>query len=180
MGLKAGDALAFRQLVVTYQHPIYGLALRMLGQPAEAEDAAQEIFFAVCQHIRSFRNQSRLSTWLYRIAINHCRNRRRKLAGMRAQVSGCSAEVQREQPHGAVRPDCQLETRQLADQIQQALLQIDQDQQILLVLRDIQGLSYDEIGAITELPLGTVKSRLHRARSALKEQLERLQLEVEQ
>jgi RNA polymerase sigma-70 factor (ECF subfamily) len=183
--LKRREEHAFHELVVRHQGTIYGLCLRMLGHPDEAEDVAQDVFVRSFQAIDSFRGDSSLGTWLYRIAINLCKNRLKYL-GRRRQGSGQTVE---DVPEGellrsvagglsvgepAPRPDEALSGNQTESLIQRALADVDPDFRELLVLRDIDGLSYAEVMAITGLAEGTVKSRLHRARLALKTAYEAL------
>ena len=178
--LQDRDERAFRELVSTYQQQVYNVIFRMLNNHQEAEDLAQEVFVTVFKSIDSFRGDSKLSTWLYRIAVNHCRNRYKYLARRRHNATRPfedtrDGERRNEMPlHGQInRPDETLEARQLESAIQAAIAALDEDHRMLIVLRDIQGLSYEEIGGITALPPGTVKSRLHRARMALKDRLEK-------
>jgi RNA polymerase sigma-70 factor (ECF subfamily) len=182
--LKQRDETAFREMIKTYQSEVFNLVFRMLGNRAEAEDLAQEIFVTVFKSIDGFRSESKFSTWLYRIAINTCKNRykylsRRKYHATRsleqtperqaleptAENSALPLQAQISQP------DKMLEGLQLEQAIQQAIASLEQEQRTLVVLRDIQGLSYQEIATITQLPEGTVKSRLHRARMELKDRL---------
>lgn len=177
--LKARNEAAFTELVRLYQHSVFNLVLRLLGDREEAEDTAQEVFVSVFRHIDSFREEASLATWLYRIATNQCKNRQKYL-GRRQTRRTCSLdavpEVQlRPPPNQAVvhRPDQLLEGRQTEQAVQQAIAALEEEHRVLIVLRDIQGLSYQDIEAVTGLPAGTVRSRLHRARLALKEQMAR-------
>ncbi len=174
--LKNRDEKAFAELVSTYQNRIYNLVFRMLGDGAEAEDVAQEVFETVFKVIDSFRGDAQLSTWLYRIASNQCKNRIKYLG--RRPKAGFADDGENGVPPSAVRgssapsPHAVLEGRQLEQAIATALTLLDDEQREVLVLRDLENLSYAEIGAITELPEGTIKSRLHRARMAVKSHLE--------
>lgn len=178
--LKTRAPDAFETLVGRYQSRVFNLVYRMLGNREEAEDLAQEVFITIFKRIDDFRGEASLSTWIYRIASNHCINRRKYLGrrrhysrsslsdvGDRIEMSGGRAGVTNRPP----RPDEMLEGLQMELAIQQAISSLDGDQRLLVVLRDIQGLTYEEIAEITELPDGTVKSRLHRARMSLKEKL---------
>lgn len=183
--LKAGDERAFTDFVKAHQHQVYNLVYRMLGSRAEAEDVAQEVFITVFRNIDGFRGDSRLSTWIYRIATNHCRNRLKYLSRRRVhEHRPYEEEVGRVQPSetaasspttGQVaRPDQMAEGLQMERLVQEAVASLDDDHREVVVLRDIQNLTYQEICEITGLPAGTVKSRLHRARMALKDKLEGL------
>jgi RNA polymerase sigma-70 factor, ECF subfamily len=176
--LKDRDEKAFREMVDEYRDRVFSLTYRMLGSRAEAEDLAQEVFITIFKSIDSFRGDSKLSTWLYRVTANHCKNRIKYLARRhdrdRTELTerveaggGASLAV----PRAAPRPDAQLEGAQMEQILQQAIAELDEDQRILVILRDVEDLSYEEICAITELPDGTVKSRLHRARMALRKKL---------
>ncbi len=177
--LKQHDERAFREMVLTHQQQIYNIVFRMLNNTQEAEDLTQEVFVTVFKSIESFRGDSKLSTWLYRIAVNHCKNRFKYLSRRAYNATRSLDDVQEREKsdvplHGEVsRPDKVLEGRRLEATIQREIANLDEDHRALIVLRDIQGLSYDEIGTITGLPAGTVKSRLHRARMALKDRLEK-------
>lgn len=150
----------------------------MLGNSAEAEDVAQDVFVKAFMAIESFRGDSMLGTWLYRIGINLCKNRLKYLS--RRQYGTKSAledvperafsrqENQRTVGEQAPRPDQALEGARAESRVQRALSAVDPQFRELLVLRDIQGLPYGDIMKITGLAEGTVKSRLHRARSALR------------
>jgi RNA polymerase sigma-70 factor (ECF subfamily) len=178
--LKERDERAFREMVEEYGDRVYSLTYRMLGNREEAEDLAQEVFITIFKSIESFRGDSKFSTWLYRVTANHCKNRIKYLARRHdrdraelnerveiASAGGSSMSA----PRPAPRPDAQLEGAQLEQVLQRAIADLEEEQRILVVLRDVEDLSYEEICAITELPEGTVKSRLHRARMALRKKL---------
>jgi RNA polymerase sigma-70 factor (ECF subfamily) len=150
--LRRGDVRAFNALVARYQDRVYNLAARMLSDHAEAEDVAQEVFISVHQALPRFRGECRLSTWIFRVAKNHCLNRLKKVAVREAAAS----DVEDAAGGEPVRPD--IET-------------LPHEQRLLVVLRDIEGLSYEEVAEVADLVDGTVKSRLHRARMALMETL---------
>lgn len=178
--LKKRDEAAFNLFVRTYQERVFALVHRMLGNRAEAQDLAQEVFVTVFRSIDSFRGDSRLGTWLYRIAVNHCKNRMKYLDRRRTRGHGDIDEA----PEGAVsdggvvggrpaRPDEAAQGNELEGAVRAALASIDPEHRELIVLRDLEGLAYEEIAQITGLPDGTVKSRLHRARTALREAIEK-------
>lgn len=171
--LKQRDEAAFRQLVLLYQHQVFNVVFRMLGDRHEAEDVSQEVFVTVFKSIDSFRGESKFSTWLFRVATNQCKNRLKYL-GRRARG--------RTQPIDTVDnsvltspvvpnpdpPDKVAQGRELEVIVKRAMAALDDEHRVLIVLRDIEGLPYTEIAEITGLNVGTVKSRLHRARLALK------------
>jgi RNA polymerase sigma-70 factor, ECF subfamily len=177
--LRERDEKAFREIVETYGDRVYNLIYRMLGNREEAEDVSQEVFITVFKSIDSFRGDSKFSTWLYRIAVNHCKNRIKYLARRHDRdQSEYDEEALRDQavgtttaPNPSPRPDKQLEGVELEQIMQRCIAQLEEEHRLVIVLRDVEDLSYDEICAITNLPTGTVKSRLHRARLALKKMM---------
>lgn len=178
--LKRRDEAAFNRFVLLYQERVFRLVLRMLGDRAEAEDLAQEVFISIFKAIDGFRGDSQLSTWVYRVAANHCRNRIKYLARRRKKLTHDfdeeAGEEATEGSHAQQRPaapDRLLEAHQTEHLLQQGLLTLDEEQRELIVLREVEHLSYEEIMAITGLPEGTVKSRLHRARAGLREFVEK-------
>ncbi len=182
--LKRHEERAFNELIREFQVPVFNLVARMLGRQREdALDVSQEVFVTVFKSIEGFRGESRLSTWIYRIAVNHCRNRI-KYHGRRRSVrhetldemllgeDQLGSEVSDNQP---TRPDRELVARQTETFLKEAIAALDDEQREILVLRDVQGLTYEEIVLVTGHPEGTVKSRLHRARTTLQRALERFQ-----
>lgn len=179
--LRERDEKAFQELVEKHQNQIFNLLYRMIGNRAEAEDLAQEVFITVFKSIDQFRGESKFSTWLYRVAVNHCKNRIKYLARRHDrdqseldEVAEHQAVAQGGAPIGAGHiegPDRVLEGVELEAMVQKAIAQLEEEHRVVVVLRDIEELSYEEICEITGLPEGTVKSRLHRARLALKEKL---------
>jgi len=180
--LQQRDEVAFAEVVGLYQHKVFNLLYRMIGNHEEAEDLAQEVFVTVFKSVDTFRGESKFSTWLYRVAANHCKNRIKYLSrrnrttgdGLdgvpeRAMEDAGSAPLQSHIDS----PDKILEGLQLEKLLAQAIAELDEDHRLLIVLRDVEELSYQEIAEITALNEGTVKSRLHRARMAIKEQIER-------
>lgn len=179
--LVARDERAFNVLVRAYERRVFALVLRMIGNRAEAEDLAQEVFVQVFKAIASFRGESKLSTWVYRIAINLCKNRSKYLrvrhAGEQDPIDALHDRVPLGGAKGAnvaqvERPDEMIAGKQVERIVQKAILELDPTFRECLVLRDVEDLSYEEIGAITGLPEGTVKSRIHRGRAQLKELVE--------
>ncbi|HEY6879011.1 MAG TPA: sigma-70 family RNA polymerase sigma factor [Polyangiales bacterium] len=177
--LKLRDEAAFSTFVLRYQERVFRLLLRMLGDRAEAEDLAQEVFISIFKAIDGFRGDSLLSTWVYRVAANHCRNRIKYLHRRRKQLTDGYDEQGDDHLASAAHngrseaPDQLIEAKQTESLLQAGLLSLDEEQRELIVLREVEHLSYEEIMAITGLPEGTVKSRLFRARSGLREYIER-------
>src|SRR4029079_11040927 len=172
----AGDEAACAELVSIHQRMVFGLALHLLGDRDEALDLSQEVFLRVFRTISTFRGQSALRTWIYRIVINQARNRQRWWRRRhRAQQVSLDEHISAhgELPaHGnGTSPDRILGQKQLAERIRTSLDQLPFDQRTAIVLREIDGLSYEEIGFSLGIAVGTVKSRLARAREALRSQL---------
>jgi len=170
-----GDERAFRALVERYQDRIFAFCFRMLSDASEAEDVAQDVFLTLYRYAASFRGESRVSTWLYRIAKNQTLNRLKYL-DRRGRGARTSLHVVREDAlvDGGRRPDEHHEHRELWRHVQAALDELEDDYRLVVVLRDVDGLPYEEIAQITGLPKGTVKSRIHRGRQALASRLEGL------
>ena len=180
--LQQHDEKAFQKCVKLYQTKVYGLVYRMLGSQAEAEDVSQEVFVTVFKSIDSFRGDSKFSTWLYRIAANHCKNRIKYLKRRAHKQTGELDDAAERELFGSssstlgqqqASPVEALEGLQLGSIVQRAITKLDEEHRLLLVLRDVEELSYEEIMQVTGLAEGTVKSRLHRARLVLKEEIAR-------
>jgi len=168
--LRAGETSAFEELVITYQHRVFGVAFRMLGNAAEAQEVAQEAFLRAHRGLAQFRGDAKLSTWLYAIASRLCLNR---LATGERRLARQGEETLLRLSDGAQAPDAALEQSELETALHRAIAELPEDRRIVIVLRDLEGLSYEEIAQALELELGTVRSRLHRARADLKDKLER-------
>jgi RNA polymerase sigma-70 factor (ECF subfamily) len=171
----AGDEAACAELVAEHQRMVVQLAINLLGDRDEALDLSQEVFLRVFRTIHRFRGQSTLRTWIYRIAVNQARNRHRFWRRRhRADQVSLDEHVR---AHGDflsardARPDRVLAQKELAAQLQSALDHLPFDQRTAIVLREIDGLSYEEIAFSLGIAVGTVKSRLTRARQALRSEL---------
>jgi RNA polymerase sigma-70 factor (ECF subfamily) len=176
--VRRGDERAFAEMVREHQDRVFDLVFRMLGDREEALDVSQEIFVSIHGAVARFRGDSRVSTWMFRIARNHCLNRLKYLGrrdrGRSTEISDVS-EALLEAQAPSVRPDEAMVEREQKRLVQAAIAQLAEEHRLLVVLRDIEGLSYHEIAAIVDEPEGTVKSRLHRARAALAEIVVRLE-----
>jgi RNA polymerase sigma-70 factor (ECF subfamily) len=176
--VAAGDELACAQLVEEHQRMVYQLALHLLGDHNEALDLSQEVFMRVFRTVHSFRGQSALRTWIYRIVVNQASNRQRwwRRRHRSAQVSlDDHVRVHGEVPDPTQSgPDRALGQKELASRIWIALDKLPFDQRTAVVLREIDGLSYEEIAFSLGVAVGTVKSRLARARETLRERLKDL------
>jgi len=172
---KAGSTIAFEELVAAYEGKIYNLALRYLGNREDAMDASQEVFLRVFRFLPGFQEESGFSTWIYRIAVNVCKD---SLA-QRAKRTEQPLEYQNEEEESRVleiaddryRPETMAEQEELKGILAEAILTLPEQQRQMIIMRDVQGLRYEEIGEILSLELGTVKSRISRAREKLRKKL---------
>ena len=179
---KAGDKGAFAEIVLNYQRKVFNIAYRMLGNREEAKDLAQEVFLSVFESIRDLREEVKFEAWLTRITLNHCRNRWKYLKrrhyfnsdSLNDPIEAEDGEMERPIYDPLNNPEILCEKKMIQELIQRGLLKLKEDQRELIVLRDLQGFSYGEIGELFSLPEGTVKSKLHRARMDLKQILERV------
>jgi RNA polymerase sigma-70 factor (ECF subfamily) len=175
-----GDNRAFEDLVYRRQRSIYNLALRYLRTPEEAQEATQEIFVKVFRSLAGFRRESRFSTWLFTVAVNHCKNRLKYLNRRRYYASepldpppDCEDDAPPRQFAAAgPDPNAQALTNEAQVAVRRAIDELSDDHREVIVLRDLQGLSYEEIAAATNEAVGTVKSRIHRARLELARKLQ--------
>jgi RNA polymerase sigma-70 factor (ECF subfamily) len=179
--LRERDEKAFQEMVEQYRNQVFNLTFRMLGSREEAEDVSQEVFITIFKYIDSFRGDSKFSTWLYRITVNHCKNRIKYLSRRHDrrqseyddQLTRQGADAGLAAPNAMPRPDSYVESVELGSLMQACLATLDEEHRTLIVLRDVEELSYEEICRITNLPEGTVKSRLHRARMALRKKIQK-------
>jgi RNA polymerase sigma-70 factor, ECF subfamily len=178
---QAGDVGAFEELVRRHQKRMLNIAYRMTGNYEDACETVQETFLSAFRSIKRFRKEAAFSTWLCTICLNHSKNRLKQARSRNRhevqpmedprddQETACARETQ---------SDCfsvieQMEKKELQEKVQECMNRLDDDYREVLVLRDIQGFSYEEIGDILKVPDGTVKSRLFRARDALKDRLKK-------
>lgn len=176
--VKKGDQNAFAEIVDLYKDKIYQLCYRMLGNAHEAEDIAQEAFIRAFVNIHTYDMSKKFSTWLYRIATNLSIDRIRKKKPdyyLDAEVSGTDGLTMYSQvsAEGAL-PEDEIETMELQETIQQEILKLPDKYRTVIVLKYIDELSLKEIGDILDIPIGTVKTRIHRGREALRKQLRHL------
>ncbi|MDI6705661.1 MAG: sigma-70 family RNA polymerase sigma factor [Bacillota bacterium] len=174
---KEGDLQAFEELVLMYQKQIYNLGYRMMGNEEDACDIAQEAFLRAYKSIGKFNLKSRFGTWIYRIAMNLCIDelRKRKKAKLYPIVHNDNPEDKQYKlvSDAGDLPEELVEKKETRLKVQQAINRLPEDHRTMIVLRDIQGRSYQEIADIMGLNLGTVKSRISRARYNLKEEIEK-------
>jgi RNA polymerase sigma-70 factor (ECF subfamily) len=171
---RQGKPGAFDAIVRAHQDRVYSFCARMLSDREEALDIAQEAFLSAYRNLDGFREEASLSTWLMKIAANRCLNRIRQRASLSARETSLPAagdnDEQFFQPPAseADRPDRMAEARETGRILEDALGRIDAGSRWLLLMSDVEGFTYEEIAAMADIPVGTVKSRLHRARMALR------------
>ena len=172
---KAGDSDAFGELVVRHEAKIYGLCIKMLGNPEDAEDCLQEVFMKAFEALPTFREEARFSTWLYRIAYNAClmRIRKKKLetVSLDRPVVVAGEQLPRDVADWTMDPRAGVMNEELNSVLAQHINELEPDNRIVFVLRDIHGLSTDDTAKTLGLSVPAVKSRLHRARLYLRERL---------
>ena len=166
--VQRGDTQSFEILVRRHQKTTFNLIYRFLGDYDEATETAQEVFLSAYSSIQQFRGDANFATWLYRIAFNHASSRRKSLNSKLQRhvaledevVADCSAD-----------PETSAERREIQQCVQQALNSLNRDDAQIILLRDLQDVRYEDIAETLDVPVGTVKSRLHRARQALRASL---------
>lgn len=178
----SGDETAFDQIVERFQDMVFNLSLRLLGRWDEAHDLSQEVFLQVYRKLGTFRREASLRTWIYRIVVNRAKNRQRWWRRREGEMTAVSLEDAERQGSMEITsavglgdeasPDRVLQQKELSRMLQEAIATLPFDQRTILLLKEIEGLAYDEIARTLDLPLGTVKSRLARARRALRDRLE--------
>lgn len=169
---RRGDTAAFEELVRLYEKRVYAVALRSSGNPEDAADIVQEVFLRAWRSIESFRGDSGFSTWLFRITMNLCVDHaRHKHAQPQTQPIVTDDETERPLPDPAPTPEEHLDNRELGRELAAALEEISEEHRRIVLLRDVSGMSYTEIAEVLEISEGTVKSRLSRARIALRKVL---------
>jgi RNA polymerase sigma-70 factor (ECF subfamily) len=174
--VQRGEKAAFDLLVIKYQRKIFRLLSRLIRDPAEVEDVAQEAFIKAYRALPNFRGDSAFYTWLYRIAINTAKNwlvsqGRRAPTSTEADIEEAETFDDGEQLRDLNTPDSMLLTKQVADAVNRAIEQLPEDLKTAIVLRELEGLSYEEIAETMNCPIGTVRSRIFRAREAIAEEL---------
>jgi RNA polymerase sigma-70 factor (ECF subfamily) len=173
----AGESQAFGKLVTKYQDRLYNSVVHVLGSAEDARDVVQDAFVQAFVKLNTFRGGSAFYTWLYRIALNraisHCRRRRRPTVSIER-----SRETTGSEPvDSGDGPAAGLEQQDRVTQVQRALSSLSDEHRSVLVLREMEDCSYENIAEILELPIGTVRSRLHRARLQLKDELQKVMQE---
>lgn len=177
---KEGDRTAFDVLVRHCAKDIYNLCFRLCGNKASAEDIAQDAFISAYKNMNKFQQKSPFAGWVYRIAINTWKNRVRyekrrfffKHDSLDEAMETEDGQMQKQLPDDKPAPDSGVEKNQKSERIQKALAELGPESKEMIVLRDMEELSYEEIAGVLRLPLGTVKSRIARAREALRVKLQ--------
>lgn len=176
---RGGDRAAFEQLVLNNQRRTFNVVYRILGDYDEALDLTQEVFMQAHRSLAQFRGEARFGSWLLAIAVNQCRNRlkhwkRRERArheSLSEPIGEAGSALLRELPDPGTTAAEALEGRQLEGLVHEELKHLEEEYRTVLVLRDLQGVAYEEIARLLAVPVGTVKSRLHRGRTELRERL---------
>jgi RNA polymerase sigma-70 factor (ECF subfamily) len=173
---KKGDIEAFEKLVEAYQKKVFNIALGMLNNYDDASDIAQEVFIRVFKSIKSFKGESAFSTWLYRITTNACldelrksKNKTKNIVSIDEDIHFEDGEAARQIVDDSPSPDMIVEANELKNIVNDAIEELSEEHKTVIILREIQGFSYEEIADIIKSPQGTVKSRISRARNILKD-----------
>lgn len=173
--VQAGDKVAFDWLVLKYQHRIVQLVNRYIKDPSESQDVAQEAFIKAYRALPAFRGECAFFTWLYRIAINTAKNHLTQRVRRPADDDVALEDAEQMEFAGCLRvietPEAILLSEELAETIRVAMEDLPEDQRTALSLRELEGLSYEEIAEVMQSPVGTVRSRIFRARKAIDERL---------
>ena len=170
---QSGNVKAFEKIIDTYQVKIYNMVYRMSGNQNDAFDITQEVLIKIFRNINSFKFESKFSTWVYRVVSNTCLDEMKKIKrksaySLDAELITDDGELNVEIPDSQPLPEDELEGKEIRDSITEAISRLSLEHQNVIILRDINGLSYDEIANIIDCSVGTVKSRVSRARKALK------------
>lgn len=171
--IKKGDMHAFDELVGMYEKKVANIAYSLLSDREDALDAAQEVFVRIYRSIGGFRGDSALSTWIFRITKNVCSDILRKRRSVVSLDTEEEDEPKVEIADDSVAPHTEYEKKERVRAVREAIADLDENQRAVITLFDLNGLSYEEIAQILRVPVGTVKSRLYRAREALRKKLEK-------
>lgn len=170
--IKNGDIASFELLISEYQVYAYNIAYRMLGNEEDAKDVTQEALIKVYKSIHKFKENSSFSTWLYRIVMNTCKDelkkRKEATVSLDKEIETNDGTVSREIGDDRLNPSRIVERKEVSHVVQEAINTLSDANRTVIVLRDIQGLSYEEISKVIKEPIGTVKSRINRGRGQLK------------
>jgi len=168
---RAGDRAAQEALVRRHQDQVYRLACRLVGDPEEASDVAQEALIAMLRSLGAFRGEARFETWLFRVTTNICLMQRRRRQARTRLITDLAVTCCEHPPAGNADPESAAASRELQGAVRECLRRLPAEFRAVVVLRELEGLSYEEIAQVLKLPLGTVQSRLSRGRRLLREAL---------
>lgn len=170
---KSGDVAAFEELMDGYQKKIFNIALRMIGNHEDASELAQEVLIKIYKSIRSFKEEAAFSTWIYRITTNVCldelrKRKNRTMISINEEIAVGDGEVSLQIADHGPTPEEILEQKETRKIIENAIGKLSPEHRTVIILRELQNLDYEEISEITKVPVGTVKSRINRARQELR------------
>ena len=169
---KRGEEAAFAELLTRYRQPVYGLCLRMVRDREQARDLAQEVFIKVFSLLDRYDEQYAFASWLFRIASNHCidylRRNRLRFISLDGLTGPDGEEREMPVPDRAPLPDSRLEGREAVDAVEAVVAELPPHYRLMIQLRHGEGLAYEEIAQVLDMPLGTVKARIHRARALIR------------
>lgn len=180
--VKRGESKYFAEIITKYKKVVFGHAYNFLRNKEEAEDAAQEIFVSVYNNLKNFRGDAKLSTWIYRITVNTCKNRLKQLQRARGQMAEESYEEGAEEKPSLVdglkekeekEPDKSYASEEVRKTVYKRIDELTGEQRQVIMMRDVEGLSYGEIGQVLKISVSAVKSKLFRARENLREKLQK-------
>ena len=168
---RGGDTAAFDDLVTRYQDRVFNMSYRMLSNREDALDVSQEVFVTVFKSLGRFQERAQFGTWLYRITVNKCRDELRRRGSVKHTRPASLDAADIEPSAGRAGPVEHASARELQTLLEQAIAELPEDVREAMLLRDTQDLSYEEIAEVVDVPVGTVRSRLNRARTLLRERL---------
>lgn len=173
-----GRTAAFGELVRRYQDRLYNTVYRLVDSAEDAQDVVQDAFLHAYQSLESFKGDAQFFTWLYRIAVNAAISlRRKRKAVVRIDGGGGESAIEPQDESDTIRPGHGLEQAEQEQRVQAALSQLSQEHRAVLVMKDMEGMKYEQMAELLGVPIGTIRSRLHRARLELRELLEPSQME---
>lgn len=179
---KRGEEEAFAELLARYRNAIYGLCFRMTRSQEDARDLSQEVFIKVFSLLDRYDESYAFSSWIFRIATNHCidhlRRNRLRFLSLDGQTDKDGDAIEIPLPDKGPKPDTLLERREAMERLEEIVEELPPHYRVIILLRHDQELSYEEIATVLDLPLGTVKARIHRARNMITRMLEAKQYEI--
>lgn len=170
---RCGDSAAFGQLVSRYQDRLYTMVMRLLNNVEDTQDVVQEAFLQAFQNLSAFKGDSQFYTWLYRIAMNAAVSQHRKRAALLLLLHSEQLAANKVDPSDVSQPGHRIEQSERVQAVREALGLISLEHRAVLVMKDMEGMKYEEISEVLGVPIGTIRSRLHRARLELRSLLEK-------